>query len=86
MIGKTTTFDNYFADTVAAVGLKGEQAEIALKTQSQIIKDLKDLRESLSGVNIDEELSNMIKFQHAMPRWPGSFRSTRRCWIPSSTA
>lgn len=64
MIGKTTTFDNYFADTVAAVGLKGEQAEIALRTQTQIMKDLRDLRESLSGVNIDEELANMIKFQH----------------------
>jgi flagellar hook-associated protein 1 FlgK len=64
MIGKTTTFDNYFADTVAAIGLKGEKADIALRTQEQIMKDLRDMRESISGVNIDEELSNMIKFQH----------------------
>ena len=64
MIGKTTTFDNYFADSVAAVGLKGEQAEIALATQDLIMKDLRDMRESISGVNIDEELANMIKFQH----------------------
>jgi flagellar hook-associated protein 1 FlgK len=64
MIGKTTTFDNYFADTAAAIGLKGEKADIALRTQEQIMKDLRDLRESISGVNIDEELSNMIKFQH----------------------
>jgi flagellar hook-associated protein 1 FlgK len=64
MIGKTTTFDNYFADTVAAVGLKGEQAEIELATQDQIMKDLRGMREALSGVNIDEELADMIKFQH----------------------
>ncbi len=28
------------------------------------MKDLKDMRESLSGVNMDEELANMIKYQH----------------------
>ena len=26
--------------------------------------DLKDLRDSISGVNIDEELADIIKFQH----------------------
>lgn len=64
MIGKTTTFDGYFAEVVAEVGLKGERAEIALATQERIMKDLRDMRESISGVNIDEELSNMIKYQH----------------------
>ncbi len=64
MIGRLNSFDEYFAAAVATVGLKGEEAEIALKTQELIMKDLKDMRESISGVNIDEELSNMIKFQH----------------------
>jgi flagellar hook-associated protein 1 FlgK len=64
MIGKVTTFDNYFADTVAVIGLKGEQADIELKTQDQIMKDLRDMREALSGVNIDEEIGNLIKYQH----------------------
>lgn len=64
MIGKKTTFDDYFADAIAGIGLKGEQAEIMLRTQQQIMKDLRDMRESLSGVNIDEEIAEMIKFQH----------------------
>ncbi len=64
MIGKKTTFDDYFADAIAGIGLKGEQAEIMLRTQQQIMKDLRDMRESLSGVNIDEEVAEMIKFQH----------------------
>jgi flagellar hook-associated protein 1 FlgK len=63
MIGSATTFDNYFADVVAGIGLKGEQAKIALDTQHAIMKDLRDMRESLSGVNIDEELAQMIKYQ-----------------------
>lgn len=64
MIGKLTSFDDYFADVVAEAGLKGEVAETNLETQNLIMKDLKDMRDSISGVNIDEEMSQMIKFQH----------------------
>lgn len=64
MVGKLTSFDEYFADAVAEIGLKGEEAETALKTQELIMKELRDMRASISGVNIDEEMSNMIKFQH----------------------
>ncbi|MFP4383248.1 MAG: flagellar hook-associated protein FlgK [Spirochaetia bacterium] len=64
MLGQISTFDDYFANTVAEIGLKGEQAEIAARTQEQIILDLRNTRESISGVNIDEELAEMIKFQH----------------------
>jgi flagellar hook-associated protein 1 FlgK len=64
MVGSQKTFDDYFADAVASVGLKGERAERMAETQSRIAKNLGDARQSISGVNIDEELSNMIKFQH----------------------
>jgi flagellar hook-associated protein 1 FlgK len=64
MVGQISTFDDYFADTVAEIGLKGEEAELALETQSLIMKDLRDTRQSISGVNIDEEMSQLIKFQH----------------------
>lgn len=63
-IGRSERLDDYFADTVARVGLKGEQAELALRTSERIRKDLTDLRQSISGVNLDEELAQMIKFQH----------------------
>ncbi|MCH5291791.1 MAG: flagellar hook-associated protein FlgK [Treponema sp.] len=64
MIGGRRTFDDYFADTVTKVGLKGEQAENQLLSQRAIMQDLRDLRDSISGVNIDEELADIIKFQH----------------------
>ena len=63
-VGQISTFDDYFADTVAEIGLMGEESEQALETQEQIMKDLRDMRASISGVNIDEEVSQMIKFQH----------------------
>jgi len=64
MVGRMDTFDDYFADSVARVGLMGEQADRALESQSLIMKQLRDMRSSISGVNLDEELSQMIKFQH----------------------
>jgi len=63
MVGQYRTFDDYFAVSVGRIGLLGEQSMIALETQSQIMKQLHEMRQSISGVNIDEELSNMIKFQ-----------------------
>lgn len=64
MIGSQRTFDDYFADTITNVGLKGEQAQNQLATQNKIMGDLRELRDSISGVNIDEELADIIKFQH----------------------
>jgi flagellar hook-associated protein 1 FlgK len=64
MIGKDKTFDDYFANTVTNIGLKGEQAENNYLSQMTIMNDLRGLRDSISGVNIDEELADIIKFQH----------------------
>lgn len=64
MIGHERTFDDYFADSVTHVGLMGEQAETNLLSQNAVMADLRTLRDSISGVNIDEELADIIKFQH----------------------
>ncbi len=64
MIGHERTLDDYFADTVTNVGLKGEQAETNLNSHMAIMNDLRSMRDSISGVNIDEELADIIKFQH----------------------
>jgi flagellar hook-associated protein 1 FlgK len=64
MVGSLKTFDDHFAEAVARVGLSGERAASASATHDRIGKELRDLRQSTSGVNMDEELANMIKFQH----------------------
>ncbi len=64
MVGRFSSFDEYFSQAVANVGLKGEAAERAHETENEIMRELESMKESISGVNIDEELSQMIKFQH----------------------
>jgi len=63
MVGKLATFDDYFADSVGRIGLLGEQSGMAKETENRIMKYLTDWRRSISGVNMDEELSNMIRYQ-----------------------
>ena len=64
MIGENKTFDDYFAESVTNVALKGEQAQLNYESQVAIMSDLRGMRDSISGVNIDEELADIIKFQH----------------------
>ncbi|MCL2410810.1 MAG: flagellar hook-associated protein FlgK [Treponema sp.] len=64
MVGRFATFDDYFASTIGNIALMGEQAERSLATESQIMRYLNNWRQSISGVNMDEELANMIRFQH----------------------
>jgi flagellar hook-associated protein 1 FlgK len=78
MVGATSTFDSYFADRVAGIGLKGEEANRSLDTTKLVMKDLTDLRESLSGVNVDEELTTMLTYQNgyaAIARFITTFNS-----------
>ncbi|QFP42129.1 flagellar hook-associated protein FlgK [Borrelia miyamotoi] len=65
MIGKNETLNDYFANTASNIAIKGQIAEVTKNSQEQILKSLTDLRLSISGVNKDEELANMIEFQQS---------------------
>jgi flagellar hook-associated protein 1 FlgK len=64
MVGKNMTFDEYFADTVGRVGELGKQSGSLRDTNNQTMKELKDMRQSVAGVNMNEELADMLRFQH----------------------
>lgn len=64
MGGRSETFDDWFALAAADIGLKGEVAAQTSESQDLVMKELEDLRQSVSGVNLDEEFADMIKFQH----------------------
>ena len=65
MNGNTVTFDSYYASQVSDVGLAVRQAGSYYEHQSQMVLQLENYRESISGVSIDEEMVNLIKFQNA---------------------
>ena len=64
LIGSAETIDDYFAEGIASLGLSSRYADIFKETHADIVKGLVDMRDSISGVNIDEEVAELIKFQH----------------------
>ncbi len=59
------TMDDYWRSICAEVGVKSQEALRMVSNQEVLLSQLESKRQSISGVSIDEELTNMIKFQHA---------------------
>lgn len=60
-----TTFDDHYNSLVGKIGIEAQRANSAQESQNDIVGQLKNLRESISGVSIDEEMTKMIEFQKA---------------------
>lgn len=65
LIGQQGTIDDYFSEVIGVAGIISQRADIAKLTHADILKSLTDIRHSISGVNIDEEVAELIKYQHA---------------------
>lgn len=61
----TATFSDYYSSLVSDVGHAVLQADFYYGHQSQMVTQLENYRESVSGVSIDEEMVNLVKFQNA---------------------
>ena len=61
----TFTFDEFYSSMVSTVGIQSFASQSTLSQQEGILLQLDTRRESISGVSIDEEMINMIKFQQA---------------------
>ena len=65
MNGNTTTFGAYYDSMVSDAGFAVQQATSYYDHQSQMVLQVENYRESISGVSIDEETVNLIKYQNA---------------------
>lgn len=59
------TIDNYFSDTVDKLGTQEQQAQRMIQNQTALLSSLQDTKESTSGVSLDEEMANLVQYQHA---------------------
>ncbi len=58
-------FMDYYAGMMEELADRGYTYNNMAQTQQQSVTDIENLRQGVVGVSSDEELSNMIKFQHA---------------------
>jgi flagellar hook-associated protein 1 len=61
----TATFDDFYNSLVSGLGAGSRSSETILKQQEGVMLQLNSQRESISGVSLDEEMINLIKFQQA---------------------
>jgi flagellar hook-associated protein 1 FlgK len=65
MNSNSTTFENYYNSLVSQVGGDLQSANAYSNHQSDMVVQLENRRESISGVSLDEEMINLVKFQTA---------------------
>jgi flagellar hook-associated protein 1 len=65
MSGGTTTFSSYYNSMVSKIGLDVQSSKNTVSQDEAFIKQLSALRESSSGVSLDEELANLVKYQRS---------------------
>lgn len=59
------TLDNYFKSSIADLGVSNQDAKRNVANQEALLSQLQSRKESISGVSLDEEMTNMIQFSRA---------------------
>lgn len=65
MQGGRTTVNGYYQETITEIGFDAERSQMLVDNQAVMVNALEQRRESISGVSLDEEMTNMVQFQHA---------------------
>ena len=61
----TTSFQGAYSQLVSQVGNTTRQMEVTAKAQANVIAQTKQAQQSVSGVNLDEEAANLLRYQQA---------------------
>lgn len=58
------TIDDFYRSVVGQLGVQAREAERQMNNQFIIVSQVEGGRQSVSGVSLDEEMTNLVKFQH----------------------
>lgn len=65
MVNGTVSPSDFWAATVAALGVQAQEADGIVEQQKLLLEHLSALRESVAGVSLDEEMIGLVQYQHA---------------------
>lgn len=63
--GTNSTADDFYRNIIGRLGIDSHEAQRMRDNSTVIIQQVENRRQSVSGVSLDEEMANMIKFQQA---------------------
>ena len=65
LAGGTTTYQGAFAQLVSSVGNKTRELEVTSNAEGKLLADSMQAQQAESGVNLDEEATNLLRYQQA---------------------
>lgn len=65
MAGGTTSYQGAYSQLVSYVGNKTRELEVTSKAQTSMVEQSVQAQQSFSGVNLDEEAANLLRYQRA---------------------
>ncbi len=65
MVNYDQNFTDFYNGLIAKLGTEAREAKQELGTQTALLAEFEKLRQSVMGVNLDEEMANMVQFQHS---------------------
>jgi flagellar hook-associated protein 1 len=63
--GSDTSVSDFYRNIIGQLGIDSQESQRMLENSQLIVKQVENRRQSVSGVSLDEEMTNMIKFQQA---------------------
>jgi len=61
----TTGFQGAYAQMVADIGSQAREVKVNQSAQTVLLNRVTESQQSLSGVNLDEEAANLLRYQQA---------------------
>lgn len=65
MAGGTASYQGAYAQLVSQVGNKTRELELTSQAQTSMVNQIIQTQQSISGVNLDEEAANLMRYQRA---------------------
>lgn len=58
------TIGEYYAGMIGVLGIERNQAKTTVETRAFLVEQFEARKQEITGVSLDEELANMIKYEH----------------------
>lgn len=65
LLAGTATYDEFYANFVSTIGVFSREAQSRLAAQNLVVEQMELVRDGTSGVNLDEEMVGLVRFQRA---------------------
>ncbi len=63
--GGKYNYDEFYRNIITDIGLEGNKAANAAEAQGLLVEQVELKRQSLTAVSLDEEMTNLIKYEHS---------------------